>query len=247
MSKTKTILIDDSKPREEKKTKKAPVAQTVPVEPSLKSPKTEKVRASLAERESRRGKKYQAAKAKINSEKIYAPAEAIQLAKETSFSKFPGSVELHVVLTRGSVNKLLDLPFSSGKAKRVEIASDETVAKLKAGKIDFDVLIATPAAMPKLVPFARILGPKGLMPNPKNGTISEKPEEAAKKFGVNSLSVKSETKAPLVHTVIGKVNQPEKELLENLGVIVSAIGPKNIERAYLAPAMGPSVKLLITA
>ena len=101
--------------------------------------------------------------------------------------------------------------------------------------------------MPKLVPFARILGPKGLMPNPKNGTISEKPEEAAKKFGGNSLSVKSEQKAPLVHTVIGKVNQPEKELLENLGVIVSAIGPKNIERAYLAPAMGPSVKLLITA
>lgn len=193
-----------------------------------------------------RGKKYAVARAKTDPTKSYEPTEALKLACETSISSFPGRIELHIVLARGTVNKLIDLPYSPGATKKVEIASNETVEKLKAGKVDFDVLVASPSMMGKLVPFARVLGPRGLMPNPKNGTISENPEEAAKKFGGNTLNVKSEAKAPLVHTVFGRTNQPQEELLANLNAVLTAIGQKTINRAYLAPTMGPSIKLFIT-
>lgn len=244
MSKTKTKIIDDSVQTEEPKNKKAEEQQATPSGSA-------KVRRDSAVRAERvRGKKYQEAKNKIDVEKSYTLSETLQLVKVTSYAKFGGPVQLHLVLTKGSVNKVLDLPYASGKTKKVEIATDETVAKLQSGKIEFDVLIAHPSMMPKLVPFAKVLGPRGLMPNPKNGTISDKPEEAAKKWtrsdsGGYPLQVKSEAKAPLVHTIIGKIDQPEKELEENFKVIVNAIGQKNIAKIYIAPTMGPAIKVVV--
>ncbi|MEK7521674.1 MAG: hypothetical protein AAB599_02660 [Patescibacteria group bacterium] len=237
MAKNRTVIIDDSVKTEERKNPRTEEQTPGISHASRKSPQTEKVR----------GKKYIEAKSKVDLEKLYSPEEAVKLAKDTSYSKFGGSIQLHIVLKSGSVNKVLDLPHSSGKTKKVEVASDVTVEKLKGGKIDFDVLVAHPSMMPKLVPFAKVLGPKGLMPNPKMGTISAQPETAAKKWGGNTLQVKSEAKAPLVHTIIGKVDQPEKELVENLQAIVNTVGPKTIERAYLGASMGPSVKLAIIA
>jgi len=239
MAKNKTVIIDDSVKIDEPKNQRTEEQSlsSVPVTPraSRKSPQKEKVR----------GKRYVEAKAKVDSEKVYSFEEAVKLARETSISSFGGSLELHLII-HGTVNKILDLPYSSGKTKKVEIATDETIEKLKSGKVDFNVLIAHPSMMPKLVPFAKVLGPKGLMPNPKNGTVSEKPEAASKKFGGNSLQVKSETKSPLVHTIIGKVDQPEKELVENLTAIVNAVGPKTIEKAVVAASMGPGIKVAIS-
>ncbi|MBI2590535.1 MAG: hypothetical protein HYW33_01470 [Candidatus Blackburnbacteria bacterium] len=235
MSKTKTKIIDDSIAETPKKVGVAVEAGT---SNSPKSPR-------LAKLKKVRGKKYQEAKSKVDAEKSYPLPEALQLVKVASYAKFGGPVQLHIVLTKGSINKILDLPYSCGKTKKVEVASDETVTKMQSGKIDFDVLIAHPSMMPKLVPFARILGPRGLMPNPKNGTISDNPEEAAKKFGGNSLQVKSEAKAPLVHTTIGKIDQPEKELEENFKVITDAVGARNIQKAVIAATMGPSIKVVV--
>lgn len=193
-----------------------------------------------------RGKNYLAAKSKIDPTRTYPLEEAVKLAKETSYSSFPGRLEVHLVLKKGTINKTIELPRSTGKTRKIEVASQETVKKLENGKIDFDVLIATAAMMPKLVPFAKVLGPRGLMPNPKAGTISEKPEETAKKFGGNTLQLKSETKAPLVHTAIGKINQPEEELTDNLAAVVLAVGKPNIGKAFIKATMGPSIKVAVS-
>lgn len=260
MSKTKTVNMDASQPVKEEKKKKVKKKDATPQEEGgvveskgqtetapreLGISKTQRQAKAKKNTERVRGKKYQEAKAKVESDKTYSPEEAVRLAQETSIASFGGPIELHVVLIRGTVNKVLDLPYAAGRAKKVEIASDDTVKNLQAGKIEFDVLIAHPSMMPKLVPFARLLGPRGMMPNPKNGTVSTNVEEAAAKFGGNSLQVKSEAKAPLIHTVIGKVGQPEKELLENFQVIVGAIGAKNIEKSYLTATMGPSIRVAV--
>ena len=106
-------------------------------------------------------------------------------------------------------------------------------------------LVATAAMMPKIVPFARLLGPKGLMPNPKNGTLVPD-EKKAKSFSTGTIALKTEKEAPLVHTVIGKVSQDGKELSENLEAIFKAFGGvKQIDKAYIKPTMGPSVKIKI--
>jgi large subunit ribosomal protein L1 len=192
-----------------------------------------------------RSKKYQEAKAKIEPGKSYPLKEAIKLVKETSYSSFDGTVELHLMVKKTGTSAQLTLPHAAGREKKVEIASDETVLKLKEGKIDFDILVSTPEMMPKLVPFAKILGPKGLMPNPKNGTLVPDPKKA-KGFSAGTVMIKTEKEAPLIHTVIGKVSQDDKELIENLEAIVKALGgTKQIVRAFIKSTMSPSVKLLI--
>lgn len=193
-----------------------------------------------------RGKKYLEAKAKINPVNPYSLPEAIALVKKTSYSKFDGAVELHLVVKKAGLSAQTTLPHSAGKEKKIEIASDETIKKLEAGKIDFDVLLATAEMMPKLVPFARTLGPKGLMPNPKNGTLITDIKKA-KGFSGKSLTIKTEKEAPLMHIVFGKVSQTDKELVENAEAIIKALGgPKQIVRAYTKASMGPSIKIAIS-
>ncbi len=96
--------------------------------------------------------------------------------------------------------------------------------------------------MPKLVPFAKLLGPRGLMPNPKTGTLIKSAKDA-EKFSGNSLTIKTEKSQPVIHTVIGKVSQENQELKENIETIFSAITKKQIVKAYLKSTMSPSVKL----
>lgn len=193
-----------------------------------------------------RGKKYVSAKAKIEPTKRYTALEAVKLVKETSYSKFDGTMELHIVTKKAGVSANLTLPHMAGREKKVEIASDETVEKLQKGIVDYDILVATPEMMPKLVPFARVLGPKGLMPNPKNGTLVTDPKKA-KGFSAGSVSLKTEKDAPLIHTVVGKNSQPDKEIAENIEAILKALGgSKQIERAFLKSTMSPSVKLAIS-
>ena len=192
-----------------------------------------------------RSKKYVDAKKKFDNSKVYSVAEAIKLVKETSYSKFDGTVELHMIVKKTGISAQVALPHQAGKEKKIEIASDETVEKLKNGQIDFDILVATSEMMPKLVPFARLLGPKGLMPNPKNGTLVPDAEKA-QSFSTGTVTLKTEKEVPLIHTVIGKVSQDGKELVENLEVILKAFGGgKQIDKAYIKATMGPSIKVRV--
>jgi len=203
--------------------------------------------SSLSKKEKKakvRGKKYVEAKKKIDRAKLYAAKDALKLAKETSVSSFDGSIELHLVLRKEGTSVSLELPHSTGKSKKVEVADADTLKKLEGGKVDFDILLATADMMPKLVPFARVLGPKGLMPNPKNGTIIKSAKDA-EKFNADKVSLKTEKGAPLIHTTVGKVNMKEEALLENLEAILTAVNKRQIVKAYLAASMGPSVKLQV--
>jgi len=206
---------------------------------------TEKKAKKQAGRTRVRGKKYKDASAKVDKNKLYPLADAIKLVKETSYSKFDGTVEFHAIVKKEGLTVNVSLPHASGKTKKIEIAGKNTLAKLDKGKINFDVLLATPEMMPKLVPYAKLLGPKGLMPNPKNGTIV-KDKSAAKQFSVDTLTLKTEKKVPIIHTTVGKVSNKEKILLENTQAVIDALSKRQIRKAYLASTQGPSVKLAIS-
>lgn len=219
------------------------IIEAMPVEALAKAGEPSFAKASKGHREPRvRSKKYNEVKTKVDRNKSYSVKEAIKLVKETSYTKFDGSVELHMVIKKTGLSVQVSLPYSGGRQKKVEIANEGTLKKIQEGKIDFDILVATPEMMPKLVPFARILGPKGLMPNPKNGTLVPDIKKAKSVKG-NTITIKTEKEAPLIHTVIGKVSQNEEELEKNLAVIIKAVSEKQIEKAYLKATMGPSIKL----
>jgi len=136
----------------------------------------------------------------------------------------------------------LSLPHSAGKLVKVVIANDKVLADIEKGEIDFDILLATPELMPKLAKLARILGPKGLMPNPKNGTLTPKPEIKKKELEAGAFTLKTEKKAPLMHLVIGKVSMDDKQLKENLVAVIKALKNKIVKLA-IAPSMGPAIKV----
>lgn len=193
-----------------------------------------------------RGKKYLAAKKKIDRNKTYSLLKAIKLAQDTSITKFNGSIETHFVVKEKGLKGEVKFPYSTGKQIKIEIVSDKVLKKIEKGKTDFDILLATPKMMPKLAKYAKVLGPRGLMPNPKAGTITEKPEELAKQMA-DKARFKTESKAPLIHMVIGKVDSKVKELEANFKTLVDSIGSKNIEKAVIASTMGPGIKVDINS
>jgi len=190
-----------------------------------------------------RGKKYQEAKSKVEKNKTYSIKEAIALLKTIKYTKFDESVEVHLNVDRTGLKGEVELPYSTGKKMRVAIVDDKVLAEIEKGQINFDVLIAHPSFMPKLVKFARVLGPKGLMPNPKNGTISPNPQEAAKKFQKGLLHWKTESKFPLVHQMLGKISQKDEELEENIKAFLKAVGLSHIKEAFLKTTMSPSIRI----
>ena len=192
-----------------------------------------------------RGKKYQAAKKKVDVNKYYSLKEAISLVKETSFSKFDGKIEAHVTtIDIGNVGEIV-FPHLETASKKIVVLNDTILAEIKNGQVNFDIIIATPATMPKLLPFARVLGPKGLMPNPKNGTLTDDPETAVKRLSVAKTIVKTEKKAPIVHIVVGKVSQDEKELSANIEELIKVVKTNKIKKLALCATMGPCVKVEI--
>jgi len=190
-----------------------------------------------------RGKKYQAAKKKIDVTKYYPLKEAVKLVKETSFSKFDGKVEAHVtVIDVGNVGEIT-FPHLETVGKTVVVLNDTILAEIKDGKVNFDILIATPSTMPKLLPFAKTLGPKGLMPNPKNGTLTDDTEAAVKKLSVAKTTVKTEKKSPVIHIIVGKVSQPTEELVANIDELIKVVKSNKIKKLALCATMGPCVKV----
>lgn len=192
-----------------------------------------------------RGKNYRAAKRQVSTDEVYPLAQAISLLKKISTAKFDESVELHLNLVESGLKGEVTFPHGSGKTVKVAVVSDELLDAIEGGTIDFDVLITHPSYMPKLAKFARVLGPKGLMPNPKNGTVSEKPEEVAKKYSGGAIRFKSESKFPLLHQLVGKKSFTDEQLAENIAAFVKAVNTKNIKSAYLKMTMTPSVQVKI--
>ncbi len=205
-------------------------------------PKEEKAKKEIKIK--KRGKKYISAKQKIDKSKEYEINEAIKLVKETSYSSFDGTMEAHFVVKKQGLSVSVTLPHSTGKTKKIEIANEETIKKLEKGIIDFDVLLATPDMMPKLLPFARLLGPKGLLPNPKAGTLIKDKEEA-KNFSIDKINIKTEKEAPLIHTIFGKVSMDDTKLEENLKSLIEAVGARQITKLFIKSTMSPSVRVKI--
>lgn len=191
-----------------------------------------------------RSQKYTAVRAQIDKTKKYDSFAAIELVKKLSYTKFPGTVTAHLVVRETGMSASVTLPHSSGKTLRVAIVSDDILKDIETGKIEFDILVASPQFMPKLAKLAPVLGPKGLMPNPKNGTLTPNPEAAKKKLEGGTVTVKSEKKAPLVHVQIGKTSMETKQLVENLDALMKAFKTKLL-RASIAATMSPGVKVIV--
>jgi len=216
-----------------------PPVKKVLVKPSVTKP-------SLPHKPKIRGKNYQASRTKVDPSKFYPIEEAVKLVKEISFSKFDASVDAHIITRKKGLTGEVNFPNFKGKSRKVVVADEKVLEQIKAGKIDFDILLATKEFMPKLVPFAKILGPKDLMPNPKTETIVDDPKKALEKFQGGLTRFKTEKDQPLIHLKIGQVSQPEKELEENLKALIAAIGPRNIKKLVIAPTMGPGIKVQIS-
>lgn len=222
----------------------------------------------------RRGKKYQEAFKQVEKGKAYSLKDAIELAIKTSPVKFDATLEIHARLgvdprqADQNIRTTLVLPHGNGKTVRVavfapadvckaakvagaDIAEDEEFLKqLEKGVTDFDVLISTPQYMPKLGKFARVLGPKGLMPNPKAGTVTMDVEKAVKESKAGKVEYRVDKQA-IVHIGVGKVSFGTEKLLDNANAFLDSLKaqkPNSLKGSYvksvfIATTMGPSILL----
>ncbi|SCE77679.1 LSU ribosomal protein L1P [Micromonospora viridifaciens] len=219
-----------------------------------------------------RSKSYRKAAEVIDRSKLYSPAEAVKLAKETTNVKFDATVEVAMRLgvdprkadqmVRGTVN----LPHGTGKTARVivfaagakaeeaaaagadEVGTDELVARIQGGWLDFDAAIATPDQMAKIGRIARILGPRGLMPNPKTGTVTMDVAKAVADIKGGKITFRVDKHSNL-HLIIGKASFSEAQLIDNYAAVLdevlrskpSAAKGKYLKKVTLTTTMGPGV------
>lgn len=222
----------------------------------------------------RRGKKYQEAAKLVEKNKLYNLKDAIDLAIKTNPAKFDASVEIHARLgvdprqADQNIRTTMVLPNGNGKTVRVavfapldvcktakaagaDIAEDEEFLKqLEKGDINFDILIATPQYMPKLGKFARLLGPKGLMPNPKAGTVTMDVEKAVKESKAGKIEYRVDKQA-IVHIGVGKISFGTDKLMENANAFFSSLKAQKpaslkgsyVKSVFVTTTMGPSIQI----
>jgi large subunit ribosomal protein L1 len=204
----------------------------------------------------RRGKQFRKNAEQIDKSKNYSLEEAISLAKSTSHVKFDATVELHVNLgvdprqADQNIRDNLVLPAGSGKTVRVAIADEALLAKLDKGTIDFDVLVSRPDFMPKLGKYARVLGPRGLMPNPKSGTVTTNVDQAVAEAKAGRVEYRVDSTG-IVHLGVGKVSFTPAQLLDNVQAVLDSIRsnkPSGVKGNYfksvhLTTSMGPSISV----
>ncbi|HSX09081.1 MAG TPA: hypothetical protein VLF93_02935 [Candidatus Saccharimonadales bacterium] len=257
------------KAREEAEARRAAEADTTEETKESKEIKTEATQAEEtqtetpkeAKKEKKDYKKAAPKKAKsesykkmaslIDKSKKYKLAEALPLLEKMKRTTFDETVELHINTVEKGISGSLTLPHGTGKTTRVAIANatadpknvDDLIKKIESGKIDFDILVATPDTMPKLAKVARVLGPRGLMPNPKNGTVTPKPDDIAKKFAGGQFNYKTEAKFPILHLAVGKISFGDKKLFENIATAVKAVNTKNIKSVTLKSTMSPAIQI----
>lgn len=207
----------------------------------------------------RAGKKLREAAKLVEKDKAYTLAEAIELATKTSTTKFDATVELHINLgvdprqADQNIRDNLVLPNGTGKTVRVAVADDDLLKALDKGVIEFDILIATPEFMPKLGKYARVLGPKGLMPNPKSGTVTTDVDKAVAGAKAGRVEYRVDSTG-IVHLGIGKVSFGAPKLVENAGAVfasVKAAKPSSIKGNYVrnitvTTSMGPGIKVAVS-
>ncbi len=227
----------------------------------------------------KKSKKYVEASKKVEKSKTYTLEEAVKLVKETSFTKFDSSVELAIRLnldTKKADQQLRGatvLPNGTGKIKRVLVLAkgDNATAAKEAGAdyvgdtdliekiskenwFEFDVMIATPDMMPALGKIGRVLGPKGLMPNPKTGTVTTDTKRAVEDVKKGRIEYRTDTYGN-VQVIVGKVSFDEKALIENIKSFVSLIlkaKPSTVKGTYvknisISSTMGPGIKIDINS
>lgn len=188
-------------------------------------------------------KKYTAATKEIERNKTYSVEDAIKILKKISATKFISSVELHINCLEKGIKQNVSLPYGTGKQIKVAVVNDDILAQLEKGLISFDVLLTEPSFMPRLAKYAKLLGPKGLMPNPKNGTITTDIEKAKAAFAKGQIQVKTEANFPLIHQLIGKIGMKANELEENIKAVVGAVKKTRIKSVFIKTTMSPSLKL----
>lgn len=244
MGKTKIKTIDGRDELVEKLKEELGVEEKP--QPKAGQPVAEKnaAKPKKAQLPAKRSKKYLDASKDLDRSKAYPLPEALELVKKMSFSKFDGTLEAHIN-TIQNMRGFVSLPFASGKKLKILVfeGDDAIVEQISKGKIDFDILITTPHWMPKLAQVAKVLGPRGLMPNPKNGTITDDPKKAAESFQAGKTEYKTEAKAPVIHLALGKLSQPNEQLEANIKTLLATIGKTKIKKVVLSPTMGAGVKL----
>jgi large subunit ribosomal protein L1 len=224
----------------------------------------------------KRGKNYREKSQLVDAEKLYAPEEAIKLAKEVSFAKFDETVELHLrtgldprhadqqirgtaLLPHGLGKTVRVLVFAEGESARLaqeagadEVGGDDMIKKVEGGYTEFDVAIAERSLMGKVGRLGRVLGPKGLMPNPRSGTVVDAGDigKAVNDARQGRVEFRLDRTA-IIHCPVGKVSFDEKALEENMATLVSEImkakpsGGKGvfIKTITLTTTMGPGIRL----
>jgi len=223
----------------------------------------------------KRGKIYKKLTKNLDRTVSYSLKDGVKKAKELSYSKFVGSLEIHVDLKlpkdkdpkslKGAVSlphatstkdvkvAVFCTPEKEDEAKKAgaDFVGMEAIMKdVKEGKIEFDVAIATPSVMPKIAVLGKELGPKGLMPNPKSGTVTDDIAEAVSEYKKGKQTFACDPSG-VVHMNVGKIDLDDEKLIENIHIEVQAIAdvigktPElTVERMHLAPTMGPSVKII---
>ncbi len=193
-------------------------------------------------------KRLQLLKKQIKPNTLYPLKEAIALLVKQNKGRKTNTVELHINTLDTGMKGEVSLPHSTGKKQVIEVFSDKTIVKINAGKLEFTTLLATPADMPKLAKYAKILGPKGLMPTPKNGNLIENPKKRLEELSKGStLSYKTEPKFAVIHLSLGSTTQKTDHLIENISALVKHINPMKIKSVFLTSTQTPSIKLDLTA
>jgi large subunit ribosomal protein L1 len=258
------------KEEQEKEAKEVRKAEKVKSEKAEAKPTGKKPTRSKVERA---GKKFREAAKLVDKDKVYTLAEALDLATKTNPVKFDATVELHINLgvdprqADQNVRGTVGLPEGTGKSVRVAViteadddkkakdagaeivGADNILAALDKEQIDFDVLIAAPNMMSKLAKYARLLGPKGLMPNPKSGTVTTDVSKGVKESKAGKVEYRVDS-AGIIHLGVGKVSFGGERLSKNAQVIVDAVKaakPASLKGSYIkavhvSTTMGPSIK-----
>ena len=195
-----------------------------------------------------RSQRYLASAKLVDVRRNYPLKDALELLKVTHTTKFDGAVEVHIrlVAKRGKdsgerFRVIVTLPHGTGKEPKIGVLDEQMIADIKQkGNTDFDILLASPALMPKVAQIAKILGPKGKMPNPKTGTVTDDPEAAKRAIISGRVEVRADEHHNL-HQMIGRVSWPFEKLAVNYQALLAALPLPRLQRVTLAATMGPGI------